>query len=1125
MTPRTLAARSLRYFWRAHVAAALGVGVAVAALAGALLVGDSVRTSLRELAVSRLGRTDALATAPVLFTEQLAGRVAGSPEFHASWTGAVPLLALDGVVIHPSSGRRAGGVQIFGVDDRFWQFQGVPGVTGPAGRDAFVSPALARELGATPGETLLLRVQKPSALPAGVIQGRRDAPGRGVRLSLSRVLTRNELGEFSPRPQQGDARIAFVSLDRLQRDIDQPRRANMMLFGAASTPAPLLPLIEDHIDLADLGVHVRPIAGPTVAIESDSGYVSDEVVTAATAAARDLGADAVPVLTYLATVIRANGHEIPYSLVSALPEAVIERQVAQTPSRVPARPRADAAVGARDTAPLWLSEWAADDLGARVGDAVTLDYYVWSDADGLTTSSASFVLTGVLPMRGLSVDRDLTPDYPGISTTPNIASWDPPFPVDLSRVRKKDEEFWNNYRTAPKAFIRIADGQALWRSAYGRVTSLRVSANGPTLPDLQVQLGPVLRRRMPASVGEFHVIPVRAEALAAAAGTTDFGEYFTYFSVFVVVASLLLAVLFFRLGLEQRAAEVGTLGALGYAPRTTAGIFLIEGGAVAIIGTCLGAIGAVGYSALMMRGLRTWWVGAVGTTELTLHVSPTAIAAGAVGGILAALLCIAWSLKVLWQSSTHQLMSGAWVDSERRLTGSSTRLRAFAVASLVGAVLFVALAAIGMVPSVAGFFGSGILLLVAGLAALTIWLRGTTTNAFADGLWPLARLGMRNARYRPSRSVLSTGLIASATFVIVSVGAFRETGGDLATRNSGSGGYPLIGESLVPLMHDLGTHAGREALGLGSDLPGLEVARFRLRPGDDASCLNLYRPRSPRLLGAPQAFIDSGRFSFSGSMATTEAEKRNPWLLLNKRFADGALPAIGDATSLSYAFHLGVGNDFVMDGPGGHPVRLRIVGALRDSVLQSELILHETQFVRLFPRNDGYRVFLIAAPPDRLEAVTATLEDRLQDFGLDVQSTAVRLASYHRVENTYLSTFQALGALGLVLGTCGLGTVLLRNVLERRRELAVLRATGYRPMDLMTTVIAESALLIASGLALGVLSAAVAIAPAFAERGQPVPVAQTLILLSAVAASGVVSTVFATRAITSAELLPALRNE
>jgi putative ABC transport system permease protein len=224
-------------------------------------------------------------------------------------------------------------------------------------------------------------------------------------------------------------------------------------------------------------------------------------------------------------------------------------------------------------------------------------------------------------------------------------------------------------------------------------------------------------------------------------------------------------------------------------------------------------------------------------------------------------------------------------------------------------------------------------------------------------------------------------------------------------------------------------------------------------------------------------------------------------------------------------FHLQVGDDYVMQGPDGRPLRLRIVGALRDSVLQSELIMSDAQFTRLFPRNEGFRVFLIATDPARVSAVTSALERQLEDFGMDVQSTSERLASYHRVENTYLTTFQTLGGLGLVLGTLGLGTVLLRNVLERRRELALLQAAGYRRVHLVRMVLAESAFLMGCGLALGVTAAAIAIAPAYMERGQPFPLLATAGLLASVIAAGSLSTLVATRAVARLPVLEALKNE
>jgi putative ABC transport system permease protein len=1131
VSPLQYAAASLRHYWRTNIAAACGVAVAVATLGGALLVGSSVRASLMDLALARLGGVHAVIAASTLFTEGFASRL-GDAQADDPSLAAVPILALDGVVMHEKSGRRAAGVQVFGVDDRFWRLHGVADVAGPTGRTAFMSPALAAEFDAQPDDALQLRVQKPSAIPSGVLQGRRDEPGRAVRLTVGRVLTRAEAGEFSPSPRQGDARTIFVPLSRLQQDVDLVGLANMVLVGAAlgADVDRLRMRVAEVVNIEDLGLRVRALSGGTSTIESGAGYLTDVIASGVMAAVEDTGRSGTPVLSYLANTIAANGRETPYSLISALPRSAIETDdrslVAkhQPASRAPLQKTITAPAAESTAAPIWLSEWTAEDLDAVAGDAVTLDYFLWSDDGGLSTTSATFVLAGVLPMAGLAVDRDLTPEYPGVSTTDEMADWDPPFPVDLSRIRKKDEDFWRQYRTAPKAFLRLEDGQRLWKSRYGQITSVRTDAD-------RAALDTALANHLSASVANFRVIPVRANALAASAGTTDFGEYFTYFSFFVVVASLLLTALFFRLGLEQRSAEIGTLAAFGFTPATIRRLFLLEGAVLTGAGALVGTVGAVGFTALLMAALRTIWIGAVGTTALHLVVSPTPLLAGALGGVVAGLGCVWWTLGTFRRTSVRGLISGAW------LHGQTARdlprwLPVAVLASIVLTAALVVAGAIGAVPATAAFFGSGTLLLIGGLCGVALGLNAVNRRFLKPGPRPLIRLGLRYASARPSRSLLSVALIAGASFLIVAVGAFRQGAEPSADPRSGTGGYSLIAESVQPLMHDPTTPAGREALNLSGDASDLDIARFRLRPGDDASCANLYQPTSPRLLGATATFIDENRFTFSTSVAETEGERQNPWRLLERPVDDPrVVPVVGDATSLAYAFHVAVGDDIMIDGPDGQPLTLRVVGALRNSVLQSELIMSDAQFTRWFPSHEGFRLFLIgdrrtgSAEARTPETLATALEGQLGDFGFDAQSARDRLASYHRVENTYLSTFQALGGLGLMLGTLGLGTVLLRNVLERRREMALLRATGYQRRHLVQAVIAESVCLLGAGLALGLVCALVAIGPAYAERGEGLPIAATLGLLGAVALSGLTSTLLATRAVASSDLLPALKHE
>ena len=144
------------------------------------------------------------------------------------------------------------------------------------------------------------------------------------------------------------------------------------------------------------------------------------------------------------------------------------------------------------------------------------------------------------------------------------------------------------------------------------------------------------------------------------------------------------------------------------------------------------------------------------------------------------------------------------------------------------------------------------------------------------GWWSITRLGFRNATSKAGRSVLCIALIASAAFIIVAVDSFRHRGETAALdKQSGTGGFPLLAQSLLPLVHDPNTQAGREALNLSlensqSPLSGVTFTRFRVRPGDDASCLNLYQPRSPKII-APTADHASKRFAF---------QTRSPVLLM-----------------------------------------------------------------------------------------------------------------------------------------------------------------------------------------------------------------------------------------------------
>ncbi len=1111
MRTRTLLARSLRHYWRGNVAVVLGVAAAAAVLGGSLVVGDSVRGSLADTALAGLGRTTHAVESTSFFREELAAVVEAEPPFAASFDAAAPILALRGVVTHATSRRRAGDVQVYGVDERFWNFQGLATPDLDA-REALVSEPLSEELAAGEGDAIVVRLDAASDVSGSTLFGRRDDPAQGTRLTVKGVRTRDELGELSLRPRAGGVRAVYVPLGTLQRAVDQAGRANVLLVSAKDEDAPAVDLeaaLSGAVALEDLGVRVRtqPEAG-ALHLETTNALVDDALAETATTVAAGQGLKVSQIFVYLANTLGVGERGVPYSLVAALdPDTLGELTRGAVPS------------GA-EPSPVILNDWAAADLQAKPGDRVTLDYFLWEEEGQLTTARADFELIAVTPMTGIAADRHLVPEYPGITESEHVSDWDPPFPVDLDRIRPKDEEYWDDHRTTPKAFVPLDVGQRLWGHRLGRLTSLRLTPEaGVSLDAARERYAAALRSELGAA-GRLVVTPVRAAALESARGSTDFGEYFVYFSFFLVVSALLLAGLFFRLGLERRLREVGLLEALGFSPSRLRRLYLSEGLVLSSLGGLIGMVGTAAYAALVLWALRNLWTVYLGSRELSLHLGILSPLLGAVGAALAAGGAIAWTLRDLRRLSPRNLLAGAlepW-------SATKARGRALLPWALGGLALgLIAASAAGALSPAAGFFSAGGLLLVAALLLARRAVTGRPRAAAAIGSVPA--LGVRGLSFRPGRSVLCIALVAAATFVIVSVGSFRKDGTvDVTDPKGESGGYRLMAWSLVPLHHDLTTPEGRAALGVEEgDLEGATIARFRARRGEDASCLNLYQPREPTVLAPTPDFLDEERFRFQATLAETPEERANPWRLLDReRDADGAIPVIADAGSLTYILHRKLGDVMALGHTG---VRVRFVGTVSPGLFQSEILMGERHFLEAFPGESGYAFFLLDLPAAREAPVSEALESRLSDFGFDVSGTAQRLHDYHSVENTYIATFQALGALGLLLGIVGLATVLVRNALEQRGALALLRAVGYRRDHVARMVLAENAALVGLGFLAGTIPALVAIAPVFLERRGTLPLGLVIVLLFALAATGALVSWLAVSFIQRLPLVESLRAE
>jgi hypothetical protein len=866
-------------------------------------------------------------------------------------------------------------------------------------------------------------------------------------------------------------------------------------------------------------------------LESRQMLLDPPVTGAALAAAEDAGLVAAPTLVYLANRIADGKDSIPYSIVAALDPGLPP----------PLGPFLPAGVKELKDGQIILADWKESPLHARPGDRITLTYFEPEEEGRLREQTASFMLAGFVHLEGVAADPDLSPEFPGITDKLDLRDWNPPFPYHNDLVKPPDEHYWEEYRTTPKAYVTLATGQRLWHSRFGNLTSIRLApplgkamSRSFDLPRMAEKFRGSLLQHLTPEQGGLVFDPVRMRGLEASSGFFDFGTLFLGFSCFLIAAALLLVGLLFRLNLDRRAAELGVLLATGYRRGTVRWLLLGEGALLAAVGGVVGLGLAVVYAWLLLGALRSWWRGSLDQSFLQLHAGADAWLSYVIGytaTLLVSLLTIAWAVRVLGRVAPRALLSGETVTTEvgPRRPVRWSRWVAAVSAALAGACAVAGNWVTDPEMKALTFFSSGALLLAGGLAAVWAWMRGSRHGTLAGhGSVALARLGVRNAARHPARSLLTAGLLASAAFLIVAVESFhRNPGRDFLTKEGGSGGFTLLAETDVPVYENLATPEGRDKLNFldqdSAALNNVPVYSLRLRAGEDASCVNLYQPRRPRLLGVPHALVEYDGFHFQQRAATPESG--HPWTLLEEPQPDGAIPVFGEANTVEWMLKSGLGQDVQVPDESGRPVTLRFVGILKDSVFQSELLLSEANFLHLYPRQEGYQFFLVAAPLEHEQAVREALERGLADEGVAVQSTEARVAAALAVENTYLATFQALGGLGLLLGAMGLAVVLLRSVWERRGELALLRALGYRQRALGWLVLAENGFLLVLGLAVGAATALLAVAPHLLGGGGGVPWLRLAGLLGLVLVVGLASAAAAVASTLRAPLLPALRRE
>lgn len=1021
--------KSIWYYRKLNLTIVLGIALSTAILVGALIIGDSVKYSLQQITVQRLGNTSQVISAGErLFRRQLAKEltlktgVETTALLRANGFGVI-----DGVELHINQ------LAVWGVDPTLGKFANYPESFNLKDNEAAVNENMAKLSGLKPGDEFLLRVNKLNTFPANTPFVSAKEATISFRIKVARILKADELGNLNLKNIQSAPRNVFLNLAWMNKQMELKQKANVLLVSEGVSNDELMRNLQECWTLDDVNLQIRENKELNYT-ELISDRVFVEPVVEEFCISNLTGAH--PVFSYFIDEFTLNGQHTPYSFVST-DESLTGQEII-------------------------VSQWLADDLKAKVNDTVRLSYFEVGPLRRLVMKDTVFIVDRIYKQEGSLADQNLMPVIPGLSDVGNCRDWKTGVPVDLKKIRPKDEAYWKQFKGTPKAFVSLKTAQKLWGNRFGQSTAIRIAGQKST--DMEKA---ILTGLLPSQMG-FDVKDVKAEGLSAASNGTDFSQLFIGLSFFVLFAAVLLAFLLFKLYLGYRKTEIGTFSALGFSFQTIRSLFLAEASIFVLVGILLGIPFGIFYNQLILQAINTIWVDIVRTSIVHIYIRPVSVISGSI--IIAALSMgsVYFILNRFLKKEVIALQRK--FSTENGKSGRWSLIIGLSLIVLSILILFLKGFHRGEI-NPEYFFISGF-----GLLPGLIFLFNFSLVKLSDyeyrSTFSFRSLILKRLAGERKRTVLIVSFLSVGVFMVVSTGLNRK---DLTSNaelpSSGTGGYKYFIETTMPVLFDANSQQGRDDL----DLPtASQIVQFQVQSGDDASCLNLNRIARPRLIACNMAQFNE-RSAFTFITRTNDLDDQHPWLSLNKTLADSVIPAIADQTVIQWGLDKKIGDTLLYKTEEGKDLKLKLIGGLANSIFQGNVIIAEDHFVQAFPSVSGSNLFLLDAPDSLLKA--ADLQNNWRNYGPEISSTTDRLLAFYQIENTYLNIFLMLGALGLLIGTLGLGILIFRITFEQIPEYALLLSLGFKKSIILRLVMSEKLFLMIVSVLIGLVPAVLSALP------------------------------------------------
>jgi ABC-type antimicrobial peptide transport system permease subunit len=1051
-----------------------------------LLTGRSVKESLKKAASERLGNTGILISSGIrYFDSELVQRMKDSSNLLCSG-----ILEMSGFCQSMNSQKEAFNVHFYGIGKDFFIFQGHDQLNINPGEVA-VNRRLADYLGIKPGDDIIIRYKDISNIPSDAPFAPGASTGKSVVMKIGTILEPAQTGNFSLSISQITPMNLFMNLSDMEENQGNSLKINRLLINRDNINS----LKQITVDLkhclmpGDIGLKLR-----TVKKTGEYEIISDRIFIDESSLKEisNLLPASAPVMTYLGNRFDAGTKSTPYSFVSALPSSLYP-EIA-------------------DGNGMTINSWMANDLLVREGDTLKMYWYSPDSSNKLIEKSSGFIVRHIVDMERIWADSLLMPDFPGISGKESCSEWDAGVPIKMHKIRTKDEDYWNKYRGTPKAFISYEKGKELWGNNFGSATAIRYP-EGVTKNEIEDRLNGSLD---PEKMG-FNITDLLHESLKAADESVDFGTLFLSLGFFLILASLVLLSFTVSSYFNSKSKHIDTLFALGFKNKWIAQQLFFESGLISIAG-CFGGVFA-GYlvNIIITRALNTVWNGAVQTDTLDTYLNLLPMISGFIITFLTILIFTLIKVKRFLNGLNKR-------EKEIHKTPSANRnLFMLLISSAVTISLFV-LSLLLKNHKFSFSFATGMVLLL----TFVLLLRQSYIGRFIDNSGRIKNRKQLSHRYyslNPSNAVTPILFIAAGIFTVFVTGANRMNYNEKQNlRSGGTGGYLLWCENTIPVKEDLNTESGRKTVGLDDDqLSEMSFVQMKKSSGNDASCLNLNHITAPPILGIdPDDFIVKKSFSFSKIPASDSI--KSPWEYLNLSSTNNTIFGIADQTVLDWGLKLKRGDTLVLRAENGRKVNIIIAAGLHSSVFQGYVLIGKKNFEKYYPSVSGSQVLLVDGNSVLTDLYKSSLKERLGNYGVNIEKTSDRLASFYKVTNTYLSVFGVFGAFGMIIGVAGLGFVLLRNYNQRKQEFALMVAAGFHVKNIRGMILSEQKLILFAGISTGIVSALVATSSSISDSPE-IPWLFLILVILAIMLTGLIAMFLSVRSVTKESLIASLKKE